>query len=110
VPLGTYQGWNPRNPQYGDPDHMVRFEGSFWLFPLTEDQRRASGDPRRSVASRYPTQEAYVNQLKTACDELVRQRFLLPESTEGYLSLARAMAWPPVPSPQYPYWAMKPGK
>jgi hypothetical protein len=107
APLGTYQGWNPRNHRYGDPDHMVRFEGSFWLFPETEDQRRASGDPRRSLAARYPTKDDYLERLKKACDRLVQQRFLSPESVEEYLNLSRNMAWPPEPSVDFPYWKTK---
>ena len=107
APLGTYQGWNPRNHRYGDPDHMVRFEGSFWLFTETEDQRRASGDTRRSLAARYPTKDDYLERIKKACDQLVQQRFLSPESVEDYLNLAQNMAWPPEPSADFPYWKMK---
>lgn len=104
APLGTYQGWNPRNPQYGDPDHMVRFEGSFWLFPETETQRRAAGDPRRSLAARYPTRGIYLERLEAAVERLVRERFLLRESVDEYLDPARTMAWPPEVTGEYPYW------
>jgi hypothetical protein len=107
APLGSYQGWNPRNQKFGDPDHMVRFEGSFWLFPETEEQRQANRDPRRSLATRYPTREIYLERLEAAADRLVQQRFLLPESVDEYLDLARQMAWPPEPIGDYPYWKLK---
>jgi hypothetical protein len=104
APLGTHQGWNPRNKRFGDPDYMVRFEGSFWLFPETEEQRRATGDPRRSLEERYSTRDKYLARLGEACNQLVRQRLLLRESCTEYLDLARSMAWPPEPSGEYPYW------
>jgi hypothetical protein len=104
APLGTYQGWNPRNKQFGNPDYMVRFEGSFWIFPRTEEERLASGDPRRSIKQRYSTREKYIAQLSDACTQQVRQGLLLKEACEGYLDLAGGLAWPPEPSGEYPYW------
>lgn len=104
APLGTYQGWNPRNSRFGDPDHMVRFEGSFWTFPRTDKERRAKNDSRESLASRYPDQDAYVARLNAATSHLVQERFLLPESVEEYLDLARRMVWPPETSETHPYW------
>ena len=53
VPLGTYVGWNLRRKEFGAPDRLGRWQGSFLAFAATEAERRASGDPRPSVAARY---------------------------------------------------------
>ncbi len=104
APLGSYLGWNPRNAKFGDPDYFVRFEGSFLMFPVTDEQQKAEGDQRASLAARYPTKEAYVDAVQDACDDLVRQRFLLPESVAQYVDLAQKMVWPPQAIDNYPYW------
>ena len=44
--------------------------------------------------------------LDDACDRLVQQRLLRPESAGEYLALARTMAWPPEPGGEYPYWKL----
>ncbi|MCP4291911.1 MAG: hypothetical protein GY780_08765 [bacterium] len=104
VPLGSYLGWNPRNEKFGDPDYFVRFEGSFLVFPTTDERGRASDDQRVSIEVRYPTRDAYVEAIQAACNDLVRQRFLLPESVSQYVDLAQKMSWPPVAIDNYPYW------
>jgi hypothetical protein len=60
VPLATYTGWNLRHPQIGAPERLMSLIGSTIPFPATEGQRAAKGDPRRSIAARYPGKAAYL--------------------------------------------------
>ena len=62
VPLGTYTGWNFRNPSTGSPAELVSLLGSSTYFPATRAVRDAAKDPRRSVEERYPSREAYLAQ------------------------------------------------
>jgi hypothetical protein len=104
VPLGTYQGWNPRQARYGAPGYMGRFEGSFWVFPVTEAERKRTGDPRRSIAARYSDKAVYVERVKETCMDLFEQGYLLHEDVERYVADAERLAWPPAPIDEAPFW------
>jgi hypothetical protein len=82
VPLATYTGWNLRDPSIGAASQRLGFEGSFFPFPKNAAEREASGDPRKSIAERYAGRDAYLEQFARAADELVRQRWILPEDRE----------------------------
>jgi hypothetical protein len=82
VPLGTHTGWNPRAPETGFGWATARFDGSFVPFARTEAERRAAGDPRPSLEARYPTREAYVQQVKDAAARQVAAGFLLGEDVD----------------------------
>jgi Alpha/beta hydrolase domain len=79
VPLATYTGWNLRDPSIGASDQRVAFEVSYLPFARTEAERKETGDPRKSVAERYTGREDYVARFTNAVDELVKQRWILPE-------------------------------
>ncbi len=79
VPLATYAGWNLRDPSIGAPDQRVAFEASYLPFPKTVEDRQKTGDPRRSIAERYADREDYLTRYKAAVDNLVQQRWILPE-------------------------------
>ena len=79
APLGTHTGWNGRAPETGFPWATARFDGSFVPFPRTDAERRALNDPRPSLATRYPTRDAYVAAARAAADRQVAAGFLLPE-------------------------------
>ena len=51
-------------------------------FPKTEGERTAKGDPRRSIAERYPSKAAYLDQVRRATDGLIENGYLLPEDVE----------------------------
>ena len=106
VPLGTYQGWNPRKAEFGAPEYLGRFAGSFWPFSKTEEERRRTGDPRPSIQTRYPTKQIYVDKVRAAVNKLIRQGFLLEEDGEVYIDLAKRIAWPPEELETYPFWMM----
>jgi hypothetical protein len=79
VPLATYTGWNLRDPSIGGAWQRLPFEGSYLPFPRNAAERKQSGDPRKSLAERYPDRKAYLEQFARATDELIRQRWILPE-------------------------------
>jgi len=106
APLGTYAGWNPRKPAIGNPNYLARWDGSFFMFPLT-DADRQPGDPRRSIAARYPDQQAYVSAVTQVAQELVANRYLLQEDADGMIARASRTAWPPQTWETYPFWVLQ---
>jgi hypothetical protein len=88
VPLATYTGWNLRDPSIGASSQRLPFEGSFFPFPKDAAARKKSGDPRKSIAERYPNREAYLDQFARATDALIRQRWILPEDRAALLQRA----------------------
>ncbi|HEX3820216.1 MAG TPA: alpha/beta hydrolase domain-containing protein [Candidatus Sulfotelmatobacter sp.] len=85
VPLATYASWNLRDSSIGAPDQRVSFEASYIPFPRTSAEREKSGDPRKSIAERYSGREDYLSRYAKALDELVKQRWILPEDRETML-------------------------
>jgi hypothetical protein len=79
VPLATYAGWNLRDPSIGAPEQRVAFEASYLPFPKTAADREKTGDPRKSIAERYANREDYLTRYTAAIDDLVQQRWVLPE-------------------------------
>jgi hypothetical protein len=86
VPIGTYMGWNYRsggtntgNPGYPNNDGPDGCEstGSFIPFQATAAGRTTAGDPRPSIAERYPNYATYLNKTVQAVDKLIWNRFLL---------------------------------
>ena len=79
VPLATYAPWNLRDASIGAPTQRVSFEASYLPFPKTAADRKKSGDPRLSIAERYKSREDYLARFTRATDELVKERWILPE-------------------------------
>jgi hypothetical protein len=79
VPLATFASWNLRDPSIGAPDQRVSFEASYIPFAKTAADRAKSGDPRKSIEERYTTREEYMTRYTGAVDDLVKQRWILPE-------------------------------
>jgi hypothetical protein len=90
VPLATYTGWNLRDPSIGAATQRVAFEGSYLPFPKDAGARKRSGDPRKSIAERYPNRDAYLSQFARAAEELIQQRWLLPEDLAPLLQRGAA--------------------
>ena len=82
VPIGTYTGWNLRSRQAGAENELVSLVGSFIPFPVTQAERKASADPRRSVEERYQNLDSYLMLLKAECLRLQKSGYLLPEDAE----------------------------
>jgi hypothetical protein len=85
VPLATYTAWNLRDPSIGAPDQRVSFEASYLPFPTTPAEREKTGDPRKAIADRYASRDDYMTRYKNAVDDLVKQRWILPEDREAML-------------------------
>jgi hypothetical protein len=85
IPLATYASWNLRDPAIGAPDQRVAFEASYIAFPKTAAERQKTADPRKSIAERYSSPEDYLTRYKSAVDDLVKQRWILPEDREALI-------------------------
>jgi Alpha/beta hydrolase domain len=85
VPLASFPSWNLRDPSIGAPDQRVAFEISYLPFPKTVADRERTGDPRKSIAERYPSREYYLSKFTNALDELVKERWILEEDRSAFL-------------------------
>jgi len=82
VPLATYTGWNLRHPDMGAPEQLMGLPGSTIPFAPTKAERDASGDPRLSIEERYASREAFLEQVRGAARELVREGYMLEEDVD----------------------------
>ncbi|HVW71249.1 MAG TPA: alpha/beta hydrolase domain-containing protein, partial [Steroidobacteraceae bacterium] len=55
----------------------------------TTDERRKAGDPRKSIEERYGSREDYLDRFTHALDELIAQRWVLPEDRTALLIRGR---------------------
>ena len=87
VPLGTNLGWNVRadGRRVGN---LCGLTGSFIPFTKTAAERERSKDPRLSLEERYTNHQGYVEAVRRATSELVRERFLLAEDAERFIRQA----------------------
>jgi hypothetical protein len=92
VPLGTYAGWNVTVPQLRDLGYLSGLVGAFEPFSRTKAQRDANGDSRPSLDERYSGRADYLDRVKRAADDLVRQRFLRVEDLPA-VSQAAGRMW-----------------
>ncbi len=91
VPVGTYGGWNFRDPSIGRPDQLFGEMGSFHPFARTKAERLASGDSRLSIAERYASRADYRAKVTAVAKQLVAERFLLPEDQQEPIDQAMAL-------------------
>ena len=87
MPLGTYSGRNFRAAGFGEGD-LCGLNGSYIPFAATKKERVANHDSRLSLEERYQNQEDFAAKRKQAADQLVRERFLLPEDASVFSSVA----------------------
>ena len=88
VPLATYTGWNFRNQEIGGTTRLIGNTGSYIPFARTRAEREERGDSRRSIEERYPSRGSYLNRIRDAAAELVRERYLLPEDVDATVQRA----------------------
>jgi len=62
--LGTHTGWAVRADVPVKMREMCSNWGQFVPFAKTKTEREKTGDPRRSLAERYPTKQAYVEKIE----------------------------------------------
>jgi hypothetical protein len=90
VPLATTTGWNFRRDTVGNPGDIYQILGSYVPFPRTPAAREAVGDPRRSIEERYRSVDDYVQRVRTAAVQLIRDRYMLEEDLNLVLARARS--------------------
>lgn len=92
VPLATYAPWNLR---WGYPEgtthELTDFLGTFAPLPASEEERRATGDPRPSVEALYPSRDVYLRRVGVASRDLVRGGVLLEEDVGRVVERAREL-------------------
>ena len=91
IPVATHTGWNLRHPNIGAEDEMLRLTGGYIPFPRSAAERAASGDPRKAISERYDDFDDYLSRSMAVAEQLIRQRYLLPEHLAGVkdVSLSR---------------------
>ena len=82
VPLATHTGWNLRHPQIGASGQLLNLIGATIVFASTKEEREARGDPRSSIAERYPNRDLYLEQVRQAAQHLVEDGCLLADDLE----------------------------
>ncbi|NOX56062.1 MAG: hypothetical protein GXP27_16795 [Planctomycetes bacterium] len=94
VPLATYTGWNLRAAKYGAEGVLAGLHGAYFPFAATRAERLRTGDPRPSIAERYPTHEAYLTRVAHVVVRLQRDGFLLAEDAVQMLRAAAERSLP----------------
>jgi hypothetical protein len=80
APAATHTGWNLRKAGFGDGE-LCDNNGSMIPFAATKEERIKSGDPRLSIAERYPDADDRATAVTKAAQQLVQDRLLLEEDT-----------------------------
>ena len=91
VPLGTFTGWNVTVPQLDRLGYLSGLIGGFEPFPLTREQREKDDDARLSIRERYTGRQDYLDRVKRAAAELVRQRFMRADDVPAVVRRAEDM-------------------
>ena len=82
VPVATDTGFNPRHPDTGGAGQLLEYLGTTIPFAIDAAGREASGDPRPSIAERYPSCEDYLEQVRDAARKIVEERLILSGDVE----------------------------
>ena len=90
VPLATTTGWNFRDPSVGNPGDIYQLLGSYIPFAPTKAARQANGDPRSSIEERYRGVDDYLQRIRSATMDLIRQRLLLAEDADAIIERAKS--------------------
>lgn len=86
IPLATFAGWSMRSPSFSRT--LRRNAGQVWPFPRTAEERKQTGDPRKSMIERYPTKKDYLFKVTECILDLHSQHFLLDEDVVMLLKQA----------------------
>jgi hypothetical protein len=84
APAATHTGWNLRKAGFSEGE-LCDNNGSMIPFATTKDERTKSGDPRLSMAERYPNEGDRAAAIAKAAQKLVDDRLLLPEDTKLFV-------------------------
>jgi hypothetical protein len=86
--LGTFTGWNLRRAEIGNSRLLLGNTGSYLPFARTASERRASGDPRKSVEERFATSAAFQSCVEQASAQLAARGFLLESDRASVARMA----------------------
>jgi len=90
VPLATTTGWNFRDPSLGNASDIYQLLGSYIPFAPTRAVRQATGDPRASLEERYRGVDDYLQRIRSATTDLIRQRLVLAEDADTIVDRAKS--------------------
>jgi hypothetical protein len=68
--------------------YLAGLVGSFQPIAKTRAEREQSGDSRPSIEERYTNRQDYLQRVKRAATELVRERFVLDSDVEALVQQA----------------------
>jgi hypothetical protein len=88
VPVATYTGWNLYKAPFPEGELCDR-DGTYSPFARTRAEREARGDSRLSLQERYGDHAAYVKRYEESVQRLTRERLILPDDAERFLSHVR---------------------
>ena len=86
-PLGTYTGWNLVKGTGAEV--LLRLNGSYIPFARTEADRRANGDPRRSLEERYASFPEYLEKYTASARKLAEERYIRKSDIQLLIELAK---------------------
>jgi hypothetical protein len=81
APAATHTGWNVRKAGYSEGE-LCENNGSIIPFKATKEERLKTGDPRLSIAERYPHEGDRAAAIEKAARQLVQDRLLLEEDVK----------------------------
>ena len=88
VPLGTHTGWNVSTFPLSGLRYLAGLVGAFHPLARTRAEREQSGDSRLSIEERYSGRQDYLQRVRRASADLVRQQFLLQTDVEDVVEQA----------------------
>ena len=89
APVATTTGWGLRRAGFSE-NEGCEANGQNIPFKTTKAERKAAGDPRKSLQERYKDHAGYVKAVRKAAEKLQKQRFLLPADVQSYVEEAQA--------------------
>ena len=89
APTATTTGWALRRDEFGGPDGCES-DGQNIPFAATKAERKASGDPRKSLQERYRDHDGYVKAVAKAARKLQKDGFLVEEDVQRFIAEAEA--------------------
>jgi hypothetical protein len=81
APIATHTGWNLRTAGFAQGE-LCDNNGSMLPFAKTREERLKNGDPRLSLAERYPNEGDRAAALDRTAKQLVQDRLLLEEDVQ----------------------------
>jgi len=87
--VATTTGWALRRAEFGGPDGCES-DGQNIPCARTKAERKASGDPRKSLEERYKDHDGYVKAVAKAARKLQKDGFLVEEDVQAFIAEAQA--------------------